>query len=414
MRDVLYYSELVEYINSLDADKAASFTHYLHSISEKTDKYSTNRDNLYWYDSLPDFKSFIWDVPFPPVKNPKFTFIDLFAGIGGMRIAFQNNGGQCLFSSEYDKAAQKSYEMNYGEVPFGDITQIDSDDIPDHDILIAGFPCQAFSIAGYQKGFEDPRGNMFFETARIIHDKKPRAFLLENVKNLVSHDHGKTFQVIKKVLKEELGYSFIPFVLNSKDYGQVPQTRERIYMVGFRNEAKYDNYENNIGVYHFRLDKEYRTLLKNREMTNISTMNFKIPVPLKLTIGISDLLEKEKQPEMYYYQPEHIYYPILHEIITKKHTIYQWRRVYVRENKSNVCPTLTANMGTGGHNVPIIHDEYGIRKLTPRECARFQGYEDKFVLPKLANSHLYKQIGNSVTVPVIERIAHEIVSALEL
>ena len=168
-------------------------------------------------------KNIEWDIPFPPVKEPKFTFIDLFAGIGGIRLAFQNLGGKCVFSSEWDKHAHLTYEVNFGEVPFGDITKIDEKEIPEHDILLAGFPCQAFSIAGKRGGFEDTRGTLFFDIARIIKEKQPKAFFLENVKGLVNHNRGKTLRVILNTLREDLNY-FVPepeFV-NAKDFG-VPQ-----------------------------------------------------------------------------------------------------------------------------------------------------------------------------------------------
>ncbi|GAF82925.1 unnamed protein product, partial [marine sediment metagenome] len=249
------------------------------------------------------------------------------------------------------------------------------------DIITAGFPCQAFSVAGYRKGFNDPRGNLFFEIARFIDSIKPRVYFLENVKNLKGHDKGETLRIIEKTLTKDLGYSFYYFILNTKDY-DVPQTRERIYIVGFRDK------------------------------TNAS--NFKEPEPIQSTKTIHDILLKERQPDKYYYKENHQYYKALTREVKSEDTLYQWRRVYVRENKNGLCPTLTANMGTGGHNVPLIKNSHGIRKLTPRECLRFQGFPDDFEIPeKMAVSHLYKQIGNSVTVPVVEKIAENIKIALE-
>ena len=228
----------------------AHLTHYLQSqkngvsqfYKKQAIKYIYNQkldsdpiDEPYFQEKLP----IEWDIPFPPVENPKFTFIDLFAGIGGFRLAFQSLGGKCVFTSEYNYFAQKTYEANYGEVPFGDITKIDENEIPDHDILIAGFPCQPFSIAGVSKknalgrshGFKDlTQGTLFFDLARILEAKKPKTFLLENVKNLVSHDSGKTFEVISKTLYE-LGYKIYPQVLDGKYF--VPQHRERIVIIGF-------------------------------------------------------------------------------------------------------------------------------------------------------------------------------------
>ena len=305
--------------------------------------------------------------------NPNiFKFIDLFAGIGGLRIAFENVGGECVLSSEIDKKAKITYQYNFKDTPLGDIKQIKSKEIPRHDVLLAGFPCQPFSFAGYKKGLEDDRGTLFFEILRVLKDKKPKSFLLENVKGLASLNEGKILNDMIKALKD-LGYGVHYKVMNTKDYGNTPQTRERIYIVGF-------------------MDK----------------VDFKFPNKIELKKSIQDILFKDKQDLNFYYERFPIYKNLKKEII-KTNTIYQWRRKYVRENKSLVCPTLTANMGTGGHNVPLIKDKYGIRKLTPRECIRFQGFPDSFKLPSnMARSHLYKQIGNSVSLPVVQRIAKEI------
>lgn len=335
------------------------------------------KDGGIYYDNL-----FSIDVPFPPPKDPKFTFIDLFAGIGGFRIAMQKQGGQCVFSSEWDLAAQKTYDANYGEVPFGDITKDEVKGmIPkDFDILCGGFPCQAFSIAGYREGFNDKknRGNLFFDIAQILKDHKPRAFLLENVKNLKAHDGGKTYEVIKKTL-EDLRYHIKPMVLNTMEYGNVPQNRERIYIVGFADEKAAERFE--------------------------------FPKKTPLIRTIHDCLLNGVNAK-YYYSTDKELGRQLDDEIKRKDTVYQWRRIYVRENKNNVCPTLTANMGMGGHNVPLIRDDKGVRKLTPRECANFQGYPESFILPSIADSSLYKQFGNSVSIPVLERVVHNIRKAM--
>jgi len=317
--------------------------------------------------------------------KPKFTFIDLFAGIGGFRIALQNLGGKCVFSSEIDKYAQKTYLANFGELPFGDITlQETKANIPNKfDILCAGFPCQAFSIAGKKKGFNDVRGTLFFEIAKIIQKHKPKAIFLENVKNLISHDKGQTFKVILQTLEQELKYQVFYQVLNSMTHANIAQNRERIFIVAF----------------------------DSKQVSNWD--NFEFPQSVNLTTTIDDFLLQSKQDEVFYYPKTHKYYPELKKVITKTDTIYQWRRVYVRENKSNVCPTLTANMGTGGHNVPIIKDKFGIRKLTPKECLAFQGFDvNKFVIPEIANSKLYMQSGNSVTVPLVQKVACKIMEVL--
>lgn len=315
-------------------------------------------------------------------------FIDLFAGIGGIKIAFENSGFQCVFSNDFDKNCKTTFDLNFVPEFFSnkkamvleDITQIKSSDIPDFDILTGGFPCQPFSIAGYKKGFEDKRrGNLFFEITRILRDKKPAAFLLENVKNLITHDKGNTMKVILESLEKELGYYVKTAVLNTMEYGNLPQNRERIYIVGFLNKESYEK--------------------------------FSFPKKIELTKTIHDCLEKEEVDDKYYYNKKPLY-KALEKDINKRDTVYQWRRKYVRENKNNVCPTLTANMGTGGHNVPLVLNGKGIRKLTPRECANFQGFPESYKLPHIADSHLYKQFGNSVSIPVIQRIAENMKKAL--
>lgn len=264
-----------------------------------------------------------------------------------------------------------------------DIRNLKKKDFPKYDVLLSGFPCTSFSIAGYQKGFEDENtGDLFFETLRIIVATKPTVVFLENVKNLVGHDNGKTFRIIYEALKSN-GYNIKYQVLNAKEYGNVPQNRERIYIVGFRNK------------------KDYR--------------KFEFPKPIELTKKIGNFISFNKKVDKKYYYTEEKYnfYNILEENMNSMDTIYQWRRKYVRENKSNVSPTLTANMGTGGHNVPLIKTKHGIRKLTPRECFNLQGYPDNFKFPNIADSHLYKQAGNSVVIPVIQRIADKIYEAIK-
>lgn len=385
-----------------DDNRKAVLTHYLHNYrngvkshfeKEATEylnqiiEYKNKEDNLSLVSdiALQQLLFEVEDVPFPTPQNYTFKFIDLFAGIGGFRIALQNVGGKCIYTSEWNSSAQTTYRANFGEVPFGDITKdVTKNYIPkEFDILCAGFPCQAFSIAGYQKGFHDTRGTLFFDLEKIIETKRPKVVFLENVKNLVSHDKGNTFKIILEILEQKLGYKAYTKILNSATHANVPQNRERIFIVAF--------------------DKE--------QVENHG--DFKFPEPIPLTKTIHDILEKGKQADNLYYKKDHQYYPELKKTITSKDTIYQWRRVYVRENKSNVCPTLTANMGSGGHNVPLVLDDYGIRKLTPKECFSFQGYPmDKFILPNIANSKLYMQAGNSVTTTLIERIANQITKVL--
>ena len=323
-------------------------------------------------------------TPFLQPANPKFEFIDLFAGVGGFRMALQNLDGRCVFTSEWNQHAKETYFQNYGEYPEGDITLDETKaKIPEQfDILCGGFPCQAFSIAGNQKGFNETRGPLFFDIVDIAKKHQPRVIFLENVKNLVSHDKGNTFEVIKNTLKE-IGYAVYFQVLNSMTHANVPQNRERIFIVAF-HETQVPNHA-----------------------------DFQFPEAIPLTKTIHDFLETEKVDQKYYYKQDHMYYPILSESMTSRDTLYQWRRVYVRENKSNVCPTLTANMGAGGHNVPLIRDAFGIRKLTPKECFAFQGYPmDVLKMPEISDSHLYMQAGNSVTMPLIQRIAEQILEVI--
>lgn len=328
----------------------------------------------------------------------------LFAGIGGICNAFKQAGCDVTWANEFDKHACSTYRLNFPDTQLveADINELLDSKVngfewPETDILTSGFPCQAFSIAGYRQGFNDEkgRGNLFFRTAELIETLQPKAFLLENVKNLVGHDKGNTFKIIEKTITEDLGYSFIPFVLNAKDFGNVPQNRERIYIVGFKGEAKFSNDD-------------------DEKLDSVLTHQFQIPEPIALEKTIHDVISKDKQDDRFLYPETHRYYEQLNDEMTSRDTIYQWRRVYVRENKSNVCPTLTANMGTGGHNVPLIRDKFGIRKLTPDECIRFQGFPSSFKFPEtMAISHRYKQAGNSVVVPVVERIAKEIVKVLD-
>lgn len=305
----------------------------------------------------------------------------LFAGIGGIELGFKKAGFKISWANEIDKNAAITYRINHKHKLFEkDLKELQTNEVEKIDILTGGFPCQAFSVAGHRKGFEDDRGNVFFEILRFIDDLEPKVLFLENVKNLKGHDNGKTFETVINEL-ESRDYHLNYKVLNSSEYANVPQNRERIYIVGFKDKEVYDN--------------------------------FRFPKPRKLTKTINDLLDDEADNKFYYNKSK--YYTQLKEEMINSDTIYQWRRTYVRENKSKLCPTLTANMGTGGHNVPLIIDKKDIRKLTPRECARFQGYDDDFILSDtLASSHLYKQIGNSVTVPVIEAIAKQIKKALNV
>ena len=304
----------------------------------------------------------------------------VFSGIGGIETGFENAGFSIAWANEIDKNACKTYRTNHPHKLYEmDIKELNKEiKVEPIDILAGGFPCQAFSIAGYQKGFCDERGNIFFEVIRLIDELKPKIVFLENVKNLKSHDNGRTYKTIYNLLTKR-GYHIKDEVLNSCEYANTPQNRERIYIVAFLERKVYENFE--------------------------------FPKPQKLKKSIKDILESSVDDRFYYKGSK--FYPMLKDSMKKRDTIYQLRRVYVRENKSNLCPTLTANMGTGGHNVPLVLDDKDIRKLTPKECLRFQGFSNKFKFPKdLALSHQYKQIGNSVTMPVIEAIAKQIKKAI--
>lgn len=312
-----------------------------------------------------------------------FSVMSHFAGVGGIDLGFESSGKfKTIWANEIDKKASETFMKNFdAPLIIDDIHNLDPKDAPDVDVIISGFPCQAFSIAGYRKGFEDERGSLFFETLKYIIEKEPKVVFLENVKNFVGHDNGRTFNVVKEAL-EAYGYHLKFQVLNAKDFGNIPQNRERIYIVGFKDKSHYKNFE--------------------------------FPMPVKLTTKLSDVIYFDKKvDDKYYYTSEKTsFFDELEKNIVSQNSIYQWRRKYVRENKSGLVPTLTANMGTGGHNVPIILSDYGIRKLTPRECFNVQGFPESFILPDQADSHLYKQAGNSVVVPVVKRIACNIAEAI--
>jgi DNA (cytosine-5)-methyltransferase 1 len=319
------------------------------------------------------------------ITTMSFKFIDLFAGIGGMRIAFEKAGGECVLTCEINEDALKTYKANYkpkaNHIYFNDILKLESKLVPNHDVLVAGFPCQPYSIAGLRKGLKDERGgDVFLAILRILKDKKPASFLLENVKGMMNHEQGETFKFMIKSLSD-CGYTVQYKVLNSMTHANVPQNRERVFVIGLRDSKK--------------------------------AIKFKYPEEVPLTNTIHSCLETTKTSPEFYYDDRYDCYKEISKAVKSKDTLYQWRRQYVRENKSNACQTLTANMGSGGHNVPLVLDNFGIRKLTPRETANFQGFPKNFVLPKLANSKLYHQFGNSVTVPLITKIAKQISKVLD-
>jgi len=393
-------------------ESEASFTHYLHN-------HKNGVSQCYKPDAIEHVKSFLEykypeeentnlvaeealqylifqqeSVPFPATDKPMFKFIDLFAGIGGFRLALQNLGGKCIFTSEWDRYSKKTYQANFGEVPFGDITKpITKSYIPDgFDVLCAGFPCQAFSIAGKRGGFEDTRGTLFFDVAEIIKKKKPKAIFLENVKGLRSHEKGKTLATILNVLREDLGYYIPePQVINAKNFG-VPQNRERIFIVGFRND---------LGITDFEYPKS-----KNEKA------------------ALEDILETETVSVKYYLSETYL-------STLRKHKARH-------ESKGNgfgyeiISNDGTANAvvcGGMGRERNLVYDDRltdftpvtnikgnvnkeGIRKMTPREWARLQGFPDNFKII-VSDAQAYKQFGNSVAVPAIQATAKKIIDKLK-
>ena len=384
----------IEVTNKLIDNDLAHLTHFFQNHENGVSQYFRPTATSYLTDlhkglnilEEPDFQHYIpiqWDVPFPPQTKSKFKFIDLFAGIGGIRLAFQNLGGKCVFTSEWDNYSKKTYDANFGEVPFGDITKIPENEIPDHDILLGGFPCQPFSIAGVSKknslgrshGFlDETQGTLFFDVARIIEHKKPKAFLLENVKNLVSHDKGKTFKVIKETLRE-LGYTLHFKVLDGKHF--VPQHRERIIIVGFKNSV-FDEKE-----------------------------TFEFPEMSETKFAIRDILEKEVDSKY-----------------TLSDKLWNYLQGYAKKHKEKgngfgfgltdldgISRTMSARYYKDGAEILIPQEDKNPRRLTPRECARLQGFPDSFIIP-VSDNQAYKQFGNSVVTPLIQAVGKNIVKEI--
>ncbi|WP_209399776.1 DNA cytosine methyltransferase [Pseudozobellia sp. WGM2] len=393
-------------------EQKASFTHYLHNhkngvsqfykkgaiehvkdILEKKypeDKISHKAAEEALQYLLYDFKN---SVPFPEPKKQKFKFIDLFAGIGGFRMALQNLGGKCVFTSEWDKYSKRTYQANFGEVPFGDITKPETKSyIPDgFDVLCAGFPCQAFSIAGRRGGFEDTRGTLFFDVAEIIKKKQPKAIFLENVKGLRSHDRGKTLATILNVLREDLNYYVPePQVINAKEFG-VPQNRERIFIVGFRKDL-------GISEFHY-------------------------PEPINEKIVLEDILEEEEVSVKYYLSTTYV------DTLRKHRARHESKGngfgYEIIPNDGIANAVVCGGMGRERNLIlddkltnfiPVTNisgevNREGIRKMTPREWARLQGFPDEFKIV-VSDQQAYKQFGNSVAVPAIQATAEKILEKL--
>jgi DNA (cytosine-5)-methyltransferase 1 len=390
--------------------KKAVLTHYLHNMenggskhfkkeAEKalkeyvSYKYQEDELSLSKEDALQQLLFEVKNVPFPTPRNHKFKFIDLFAGIGGFRIAMQNLGGKCVFTSEWDKEAQKTYRANFGEVPFGDITKEQTKKfIPDEfDVLCAGFPCQAFSIAGKRGGFDDTRGTLFFDVAEIIRRKKPKAIFLENVKGLRNHDKGKTLETILNVLRNDLGY-FVPEpqIINAKDFG-VPQNRERIFIVGF-----------------------HRT-------TGITEFNY--PKPFKIKAKFADVKAEEIPPTKFWLSTQYLKTLINHK--SRHESKGNGFGFEIIPDSGIANAVVCGGMGRERNLVidkritdftPTTHikgevNREGIRKMTPREWARLQGFPKEFIIP-VSDASAYKQFGNSVAIPAIQATAKIIIKKL--
>ncbi len=376
-----------EIINYLLADKkiSASKKKKNYTVCEKSGSYLPIQGAF----------DFIYEtVPFPPPAKPKFTFIDLFAGIGGFRQAMQSFDGKCVFSSEWDKYAKQTYFRNYGEVPYGDIREIDAKEIPDHDVLCGGFPCQPFSLAGVSKknslgrkhGFEDEtQGTLFFDVARIISEKRPKAFFLENVKNLLSHDKGKTFKVIEKTLSE-IGYVFTFKVVNASAW--VPQSRQRIFIVGF-DKTKYPNLKPQDIIIPSRPEEGY----VYPELNKIIEQN----VDEKFTLGPGTWRSLQRHKENH----------------AKKGNGFGYGLHTWPIKDSEVTRTISARYHKDGAEVLIDQpNRERPRRLTVDEAKQLQGYDrEKFIFP-VSNTQAYKQIGNSVAVPAIKAVAAEIYKLL--
>jgi DNA (cytosine-5)-methyltransferase 1 len=393
-----------------DDNRKAVLTHYLHNYHNGVKKhyeveaekylkeiveYKNEEENLNLVSdvALQQLLFEVENVPFPTPENYTFKFIDLFAGIGGFRMAMQNLGGKCVFTSEWDENAKKTYRANFGETPFGDITKVSTKNyIPDNfDVLCAGFPCQAFSIAGKRGGFEDTRGTLFFDVAEIIKNRKPKAIFLENVKGLRSHDKGKTLETILNVLRNDLGY-FVPEpqIINAKEFG-VPQNRERIYIVGFRKDLEINSFE--------------------------------YPDPFEEKVFFKSVKEKKVVPTKYYLSTQYLQTLINHkERHAGKGNGFGFAIIKDDEISNSI---LVGGMGRERNLVidnritdftPTTHikgevNREGIRKMTPREWARLQGFPDNFIIP-VADASAYKQFGNSVAIPAIQATAEKIIDLI--
>ena len=321
-----------------------------------------------------------------------FKICDLFCGTGGFSISFENVSDRfkSVYANDMEPSSKAVYEANcHGNFVMKDLTSYtrqDIENVPDFDILTAGFSCQPFSLAGKKLGFEDERSDVFFKIVEFLAVKKPSIFILENVKNLLSHDEGRSFQKVMSALTENHPYHIKYSVLDTSKVSRVPHGRERVYIIGFLDRDAHDRFQ------------------------------FPVARPRSECRPIRDFMENQVATKYHYTDQSKIYDKIRDEIkddISDTNTVYQYRRHYVRENKSNLVPTLTANMGTGGHNVPIVKHNGVIRKLTPRECFNFQGFPAEYRFPpRMSDAKLYKLAGNAISVSIVEKIAEELLKIL--
>ncbi|MFY8187253.1 MAG: DNA cytosine methyltransferase [Flavobacterium sp.] len=389
--DKVFEKEYKQKLAELESNKEAVITHFLHNYKNGVSHFFKKDAVKYTQEILQDeypkeeisslvaeealqygiFDTF--EVPFPPVKNPKFKFIDLFAGIGGFRLAMQNLGGKCVFTSEWDKEAKKTYKANFGERPFGDITKEETKAfIPDNfDLLCAGFPCQAFSIAGKRGGFEDTRGTLFFDVAEIIKRKQPKAIFLENVKGLTTHDNGKTLQIILNTL-EELNYTVFTKIINAKDFG-VPQVRERIFIIGFHNE-KVDKIQN----FEFpKLENEevfVNDFIENNVIGYDISKHLQEKYLFKKNDGKPQIIDKNSKIQV-------------KTLVSSYHKIQRLTGTFVKDGVT------------------------GLRLLSINECKSIMGFPNQFIVP-VSRTQAYRQFGNSVAVPAVQATASEILKLI--
>ena len=306
----------------------------------------------------------------------------LFSGIGGIDLGFMQAGFEIVWANEFDKDAAKTYRHNFGNEHLveKDIRKVDVTTIPDFDVLVAGFPCQPFSILGKQRGFEDSRGMLFYEIERVVKAKRPQVIFLENVANLIEHDDGKTFLTVYNTLVP-YGYSFRYRVMDAIEYGNVPQHRTRIFIVAFLDNDKCERFE--------------------------------FPEKIKRTTKLNDIIRRsERHDKSYYYTESSEYYDDLNKVAQDKQVLYRIFENGVSAKPYYVSPTLVASMGDFMHRVPVVRDDYGIRMITPYECLALQGFPKDYRFPKIPIASAYKQCGNSVVVPVIRRIAENIIKVL--